>query len=373
MGLNEGKCGKKRSISAYPLKSKPNIFVDKIMSTIPETPFRKILDTLLEAETQIHPGYLSRFSDLEANEMAMLEEIWGRLPLQRRQALMEGLERIGNQDMLLSFEAIGRYALKDEDPKVRKLAVRILHEYELPDLISTFVGMLSADSSEEVRAEAAKVLGQYVYMGETEDLPEAIQREIEARLLHSMEAEQASSVRQRALESLSYSSREEIPPLIKKAFSSGDNEWIATALLSMGRSADNYWKTDVLGKLTNKIPSIRVEAARAAGELELSESVPFLLDMLDDSNKEVRLAAIWGLSQIGGEGVRERLETLLANTQEENEVDLLENALDNLSFTQDFQLFSLFDFSETDIEEEILDILGEDDFLQDEEDEDLID
>jgi len=98
-----------------------------------------------------------------------------------------------------------------------------------------------------------------------------------------------------------------------------------------------------------------------------------LLDMLDDSVKDVRMAAIWALSQIGGEGVRERLESLVRNTQEESEVDLLENALDNLSFTEDFQLFSLFDFTETDIEEEILDLLGEDDILQDDNDEDLLD
>jgi len=343
------------------------------MPTIPEIPFGRILDVLLDAETPLHPGYLYRFSDLEANEIAMLEEVWGKLPLQRRQALLEDLEQIGSDDMLLSFEAVGRYALKDEDPKVRKLAVRILHEYELPDLVSTFVQMLKVDSNEEVRAETARVLGQYVYLGEIEELPEVMQRKVEARLLQAMEADQASLVRQRALESLGFSSRKEIPALIKTAFSSDDKEWIATALLSMGRSADKRWKTDVMAMLTNKYPSLRAEAARAAGELELPEAGLFLLDMLDDSVKDVRMAAIWALSQIGGEGVRERLESLVRNTQEEDEVDLLENALDNLSFTEDFQLFSLFDFTETDIEEEILDLLGEDDILQDENDEDLLD
>jgi hypothetical protein len=347
--------------------------MDEVMPTIPEIPFEKILDVLKEMGEPLHPGYLYRFSDLEAKEIAMLEDVWGTLPMQNRQALMENLEQIGSEDMLLSFEAIGRFTLKDDDPKVRKLAVRILHEYELPDLISIFLQMLETDSNEEVRAEAARGLGQYVYLGEIEELPEVMLRKVEASLLQALESDQAPLVRQRALESLSFSSREEVTSLIKTAFSSEDKEWIATALISMGRSADRRWETEVMAMLTNKYPSLRTEAARAAGELELTEAIPHLLDMLEDDSKDVRMAAIWALSQIGGEGVRERLEKLLTNAREEDEVDLMENALDNLSFTEDFQLFSLFDFSEGDIEEEILDVLGEEDFLQDEEDEDLLD
>lgn len=343
------------------------------MPTIPDVPFENILEVLKETGEPLHPGYLYRFSDLEAKEIAMLEEIWGTLPLQNRQVLMENLEQIGSEDMLLSFEAVGRFTLKDEDPKVRKLAVRILHEYELPDLITIFLQMLETDGNEEVRVEAAKGLGQYVYLGEIEELPEDMRRKIEVSLLQVLESDQAPSVRQRALESLSFSSHDEVSPLIERAFSSEEKEWIATALVSMGRSADKRWETEVMSMLTNKHPSIRTEAARAAGELELTEAIPHLLDMLEDDSKDVRMASIWALSQIGGEGIRERLENLLTSAREEDEIDLMENALDNLSFTEDFQLFSLFDFSERDIEEEILDILGEEDFIHDEDDEDLLD
>jgi HEAT repeat protein len=347
--------------------------MDETMPTIHEIPFENILDILKETGEPLHPGYLYRFSDLEAKEIAMLEEIWGTLPLQNRQALMENLEQIGSEDMLLSFEAVGRFTLRDDDPKVRKSAVRILHEYELPDLITIFLQMLETDNNEEVRAEAARGLGQYVYLGEIEELPEDMQRKVEVSLLQALKSHQAPIVQQRALESLSFSSRDEVPPLIERAFSSEDKEWIATALVAMGRSADKRWETEVMAMLTNKYPTLRTEAARAAGELELTEAIPYLLDMLDDDSKDVRMASIWALSQIGGEGIRERLENLLASAREEDEVNLMENALDNLSFTEDFQLFSLFDFSERDIEEEILDVLGEEDFHQDEDNEDLLD
>jgi HEAT repeat protein len=92
---------------------------------------------------------------------------------------------------------------------------------------------------------------------------------------------------------------------------------------------------------------VRAEAVRAAGELEISEAVPNLLELLDDSNEAVRSAAIWSLSQIGGEGVRERLEQLQEETEDEEEADFIESALDNLAFTEEFQLYSLFDLPST--------------------------
>jgi HEAT repeat protein len=124
----------------------------------------------------------------------------------------------------------------------------------------------------------------------------------------------------------------------------------------------------VLENLSNKIPAIRGEAARAAGELEISEANPYLFEMLEDPDEFVRSAAIWSLSQIGGEGVQDALTSMLDETEDEDEADLLESALDNLAFTEGMPAFSLFDFPENDLESEL------DEFLEgDEEDLFLID
>jgi hypothetical protein len=64
------------------------------------------------------------------------------------------------------------------------------------------------------------------------------------------------------------------------------------------------------------------------------------------------MRAIWGLSQIGGEGVRHALENLLEMTDDEDEVDFIEQALDNLSFNEDLELFELMDLE--DVDEEIV-------------------
>jgi len=98
------------------------------------------------------------------------------------------------------------------------------------------------------------------------------------------------------------------------------------------------------------LPLLRRQAARAAGELELSEAIPQLIELLDDPDDESRLASIWSLSQIGGEGVREILEKMWDAADNDRDFDFLESALDNLTFTEEVQLIPLFDFPETDVD-----------------------
>ncbi len=336
--------------------------------------FQNLLDALLDEAKPLHPRYLYRFSDLESEEITLLDRIWNKIPLWRRRALLEDLGELGQKNDLLSFEAIGRYAVRDQDPQVRYLAINLLYDYETPDLIPTFIELLQKDSDMNVRAAAAMALGQFVYLGEVEEIPAQTLRKIEDCLLKVMYSDEASEVQRRALESLGYSSREEVPRLIETAFRSGSREWMASALFAMGRSYDERWKDIVLKTLENKVPSLREEAARAAGELEIREAVPLLIDLLDDSDDDVREAAIWSLSQIGGEGVREALEHLLDEAQDDEEIEFLENALDNLSFTDDLQPFSLFEFDQEELEPKNHFSIWEDDddyFNTEDEDEDL--
>ncbi|HEX7973738.1 MAG TPA: HEAT repeat domain-containing protein, partial [Anaerolineales bacterium] len=256
--------------------------------------------------------------------------------------------QLGEADMLLSFEALSLIAIQDIDPKVRLPAVRALWEYENPDLIPIFLEMVVKDSDADVRAATATALGRYVYLGELDEIPSEDLHEVEERLLEVTRGGDAPLVRRRALESLGFSSREEVQPLIETAYTSGNRDWIASALFAMGRSANEKWQPDVLAMLENSAPAIRVEAARAAGELEIGEARLILLDMLEDTDDSARDAAIWSLSQIGGEGVRETLERIYEETEDDEEADYIEQALDNLAFTEDLELFSVLDVPEED-------------------------
>jgi HEAT repeat protein len=76
----------------------------------------------------------------------------------------------------------------------------------------------------------------------------------------------------------------------------------------MGRSADTRWDQEVQRELFSTNPEMRYEAARACGELQLSEAVDMLEELADDADAEVQQAAIWALGQVGGERAREILE-----------------------------------------------------------------
>jgi hypothetical protein len=84
---------------------------------------------------------------------------------------------------------------------------------------------------------------------------------------------------------------------------------------------------------------------RAAGELELESTRGMLLELLEEEaqDADLRYTAIWSLSQIGGEGVREALEEIQEETDDDEEAEFVENALDNLSLTEAGQSMEMFD------------------------------
>jgi HEAT repeat protein len=327
------------------------------MADISELPFDTLIDALLDEDTPFNPRFLYRLSDLEGDELTLFMHTWAQLPLWRRQALMQDLYELGGADVLLSFENIGRNVLMDEDPQVRLLAVQILWEFEELDLVPIYLHLLGSDPVSEVRAASASGLGQFVYLGELDQLPNKTLRDIEDRLLEAANLDPDTLVQCRALESVGFSSRAEIPELVEKAFASGDPGMKISALIAMGRSMDSRWESTVLKMLNNTLPGMRAEAARAAGEIEIKDAVPTLIELTSDSEAYVRTAAIWALSQIGGESARNSLQKLFEEADDGEEADFLESALDNIAFTDGMQPFSLFDFPEDESEDELLEML----------------
>src|SRR5690606_20979621 len=116
------------------------------------------------------------------------------------------------------------------------------------------------------RMEAANVLGEFVLLGELEELDSDIQHEVEDALISVIRSEDNPSLRRKALESLGYSSREEMMNIIESAYQRSDPAWTASALRAMGRSHDNVWNDSVVSKLLDSDPRIRFAAAEAAGE-----------------------------------------------------------------------------------------------------------
>ena len=98
----------------------------------------------------------------------------------------------------------------------------------------------------------------------------------------------------------------------------------------------------MLSRLDDANPVVRLAAVEAAGELRLASARTLLFEVLEDEDEdEISSAAIWSLSQIGGEDARLYLQNLLDLAEEEEEVQFLEEALDNLEFTDELNRFDL--------------------------------
>jgi HEAT repeat protein len=302
-------------------------------------PFNQVVSALLDNNAIFPPAYLHRFSDLEDTDLSMLKKAWPQIDPSRRRALLDDLEELSDTDTLTFFDDVAKLGLDDGEPGVRAAAIRMLWESGEVKLAPRFLTMLEKDPAPEVRAAAASTLGQYVYMGELEEIPEDVLRQVEDALLRVEKGQDDKLVRRRALEALGFSGRAEVPPLIQAAYDSLDPEWGASAIFAMGRSYDQAWAPIILRELISPDAKLQLEAVRAAGELTLDTARRKLFDLLEEeaSDADIRGAAIWSLSQIGGEEVRETLERLLEDSEDDEDSGLLEEALDNLTLTEEGQ------------------------------------
>jgi HEAT repeat protein len=341
----------------------------------PKVEFDTILKALLDLENPFPPKYLHHLSDLSPEKSEQLAAIWPEIPVSRRLALLEDLEELQDADTRLWFEWIARLALKDEEPDARARGISMLWEAADEDLIPTYMDLGLHDPSVEVRAAATWGLGYFIYMGELEEM-DAELKPIEDHLLAIASGSDEGLVRRRAVESLGFSSRSEVPALIESAFDSDDPDWISSALFAMGRSYDTArYENHVRRMLNHAKYNVQLEAVRAAGELSLDSARRGLFDLLEQEalDPDIRDAAIWSLSQIGGEQVDETLDALLEKAEDDEDEEFILNAIDNLSLTEQVtSQLEMFDF-ELDNEDElgqVIDLEDESSTADDKEDED---
>lgn len=313
--------------------------------------FSDVLAALQDESTPFAARYLFRMSALDPSDLAALRPLWASLSEGRRLGVLEDAELLAESNTVVHFDALNAMALNDVAARVRTAAARGLWASEDASLVTPLVTLLHEDKDTDVRAQVAATLGHFIYLGEIGELSAAAHKEAETALLDILHSDEDPLLRRRALESMGYSSRPEIADMIEEAFDGGEEEWVSSALFAMGRTADDRWGPQVMQSLADPNNEISREAARAAGELELSEARPGLFDLLQDEESEVRLAAAWALSQIGGNGIADTLEELIERAEDDEEIEFLENAIENLAFTNEMDGLSLLDFSPKDLED----------------------
>ena len=317
----------------------------------------EIKKALLNREVPFPPGLLYFFSDISQCDLDEVEKIWPEVWTERRRGLLEDMENLSENDTLLFFDPMAVMCLADEDPVARATAIRLLWQSGEESLVPVLIKMLLEDPDMIVRAAAATALGIFVYQGEMEEIKQSTYDMILENLIRVHTGSDDRLVRRRALEALGYAAHPDVPGFIKQAYETDNEEWLQSALFAMGRTLNPRWIDWVLSMSDHPDSIVQYEAVQAAGELEAKVALEPILDLLEEGtdDEDLYYAAIWSLSKIGGKRVRELIESNLDEAEDPEEIRILEEALENLDFTEQVGGFDLMFIEGEDPDEWMID------------------
>ncbi|MBN1309903.1 MAG: HEAT repeat domain-containing protein [Anaerolineae bacterium] len=290
--------------------------------------FEPLLVSLLDTEAPLRAALIYWLSEPAPAELDAFRAVWPTVPIARKRLLMSRLVETSETNFDVDFSEVALFALTDDDAQVRRHAIEALWENDHPGVMRRFTALLQSDPDVKVRASAATALGRFVLLGELEELEQAVAKEAEEALLQICHRENEElEVRRRAIESISYSSRKEVMPLIESAAEHTDIKMQASALFAMGRNSDSQWISHIRDALSSEEPELRFEAARAAGEVGLREAIPQLIRFAHSQDREIKEIAIWSLGEIGGDDAQSALFDLADSETDEYLAEAIEDAI----------------------------------------------
>lgn len=292
----------------------------------------QVLASIADTSEPLKWKALYQLSNLEGEDLSRFSAKWAQIDTERRQEIMEMLGSIAVERYDLVFRQVSLVALNDPVDEVRAVAVINLATEEEPALIEPLINILQDDAHAKTRSAAARSLGTFVYLGVLEEITPANTQIVEDALLIAEDTDDSLTVRQAALESLGYSSLAQVSDRIQVAWQTSDEDWQASALRAMGRSADSHhWDEQIHSALEHFSEQLQIEATRAAGELELESAELEVTEFIYSTCAELQSVAIWALGEIGGGKARSALLELQAVAEDDDGIQaLVDEALANI-------------------------------------------
>jgi hypothetical protein len=218
-------------------------------------------------------------------------------------------QRANDSDRLVAAELAGDFTVINDD---------------LADALLTVV--CSADEPDELRARAAISLGPVLEQAETDGFEDQDDVPITERTFRNIQStieklyldtSIPKEVRRRILEASVRAPETWHQDAIKNAYSSGDTEWMLTAVFSMRwvRGFDEQ----ILLALKSDDPEIHLEAVLAAANWELDAAWSHVVELINDAHtpKPLLLAAISAVGSIRPAEAGEILADLADSEDEE--------------------------------------------------------
>lgn len=128
------------------------------------SPIEETIADLVNSDKPLLSSKLAKLSNLNPEELGVLERVWATIEPKRRRQIVSRLVELAEDDFELNFDSIFKNCLRDQDAEVRSKAIEGLWENEEPSLINPLINLLGQDSSEKVQAAAATALGKFVML-----------------------------------------------------------------------------------------------------------------------------------------------------------------------------------------------------------------
>ncbi|MCL0091258.1 HEAT repeat domain-containing protein [Dehalococcoidales bacterium] len=280
-------------------------------------PIEETIAELGNCDKPLLNSRLIELSNLNSEELELLEQAWAVIEPKRRRQIIYRLVELAEDNFELDFTCIFTSCLKDQDAEVRSKAIEGLWESEEPSLINPLINLLEQDGSENVQAAAATALGKFAMLAELKKLrPSYTSKVCQALLTVIDDKSKPIEVRRRALEAAAPLSLPWVKKAIMAAYQSHNSKFKASAIYAMGRNCHRFWLPMLIKELSSADAEIRYEAAGACGEIGEEEAVAYLIELIRDPDVDVQLAAIQALGKIGGSEAKRCLEQCLNNPSE---------------------------------------------------------
>jgi HEAT repeat protein len=304
--------------------------------------FDEALRKMLFDET-VPVHLLFRLSDMTAEEKRLFEEGWQEAADERRREVVRHLADISEFNFSIDFQPLFAESLRDPDSQTRIAALDGLWDSTDVRLVQPIIDVLQQDEVPEVRAAAAGALAHYLLMSAWGQLGGVPEEQITDVLLHTYRHPSTElAVRCVALEALGCINTEEVSALIETAYESQERLLQLSALFAMGNSADERWLPIIMDEMESPYEENRREAARAAGSIGHADAIPLLAELAYDEDRELAVAAIAALGEIGGDQAQSILLEMSEDPELVQLVDTTTAALDESSWSSDEMPFGLW-------------------------------
>ena len=304
----------------------------------------KVMKSLAKSPREFMPSAIVYgLCDQPADRLVKIMPAWQSMPAETRAEVMRCLYEASETEYKFDYRGMAWLALDDEHSDVRAHAIDALWTDESPAAFRRALAIAETETDEFVLLAALRALSRFILLGEYGDTPQDLASRAQNLALNiHQDPGRSLELRRRALETLANSSHLSAPELIQAAYIAGNHKLKASAIRAMGSSCDKRWTKALLAELESGKSEYIYEAIQACGQIRIRRSAGRLGEFARSDDREIQMAAIWALGEIGGKRAAEILAALEPQDEEDYTLaDAIEDAVANASFSLNNALMEL--------------------------------